>query len=234
MLDFLKIQLSSIVLLWNNGCFTSWYAYLIYAMCVGPVFSVLKLDDIVWKFFSSFDTKYNIENYRIFNAFDVILDGTTWWLTLNELFFQPFLIEKFNWRFFSSLSMVLILKFIFGRKKPIKSGVPEPLLIKNLIIKFDYDPFKKDLSKNDSKSWSFFWLRENAFNIKNIFNDFFKWSYPNTQLMVLLSLTFFGERNVGFIPLLFCGLSWGMVSNRNWISDTLSTVFLLLFFRQIF
>ena len=99
MLDFLKLQLQSILALWNAGIFTSGYAYILYAILIGPLCSLIKLDILIWNFFSSFDTQFNNITNRIFNAFDVILDGSVWWLVLNEIFFQPFLIKSFNWKF---------------------------------------------------------------------------------------------------------------------------------------
>lgn len=229
MLQFLSLQFKSFYELITSGFFTSSFAFLIYSIHIGPLFSIMKIDEKVWNFFSTFDTKYNEYNYRLFNAFDVILDGASWWLAINEICFQP----EFNWRFLFVISVAFFIKFVFGRQKPIKNGPPEPLLIKDLTIKYNYDPFKKDLSKNDSNNWQYFWKRENSFNLKNIFNDYFKWSYPSTQIIVLLSLVFFGQKNIEIVILLICGIIWKMISNRNWLSDILSSIFLIMFFNQV-
>lgn len=219
--------------LWSSGVFVSWYSFLIYSLIIGPLFSFLSIDKYVWEFFSSFDTKYSLNNYRLFNAFDVILDGATWWLVLNEIFFLPFLNNKFNWKFTILIISVFILKFIFGRRKPIKNGPPEPFVIKDLSLKYNYDPEKKDLSKNNPNLWNYVWNRENKFNFQNILDGLFIWSYPSIHLIALYGLILFGQNNIGYVLLLIFGIIWKIISNRNWISDILSAVFLLLFFRQI-
>lgn len=227
MLDFLKLQLQSILALWNAGIFTSGYAYILYAILIGPLCSLIKLDILIWNFFSSFDTQFNNITNRIFNAFDVILDGSVWWLVLNEIFFQPFLIKSFNWKFLIVTFVTISLKLIFGRKKPIKNGPPEPILT----LKFNYNPFIKDKSKL-SDTWSYVWNRQ--LNLINTFNQCFTWSYPSTQLSLLLGLILFGQNNIGYVILFSAALIWKLVSNRNWFSDILSSVFLLLFFKKIF
>lgn len=225
MLDFLKLQFHSFVSLINSGVFTSWYAYLIYALFIGKLFVLLKLDDLIWKFFSSFDMKYNEFNYQLFNSFDVILDGATWWLAINEIFIN------LNYKFIIVFTSSLMLKIFFGRKKPIKNGPPEPILLKDINNKYSYEPFNKDYSKNNPDSWLYVFNR--PFDIKRLYNDLFKWSYPSTHLTVLLSFVFFSNNTLGFILLLICGLIWKLVSNRNWTSDLISSIFLVLFFKQL-
>jgi hypothetical protein len=225
MLDFLKLQFHSFVSLINSGVFTSWYAYLIYALFIGKLFVLLKLDDLIWKFFSSFDMKYNEFNYQLFNSFDVILDGATWWLAINEIFIN------LNYKFIIVFTSSLMLKIFFGRKKPIKNGPPEPILLKDINDKYSYQPFEKDYSKNNSDSWLYVFNR--PFDIKRLYNDLFKWSYPSVHLTVLLSFVLFCNNTLGFILLLICGSIWKLVSNRNWTSDLIASVFLVLFFKQL-
>jgi hypothetical protein len=228
MLQFLKFQFQSILALWDAGVFNGWYAYLLYAVFIGPVCSLIKIDLLIWNFFSSFDTKFNNFTNRVFNAFDVILDGSVWWLTINELFFQPFLLKQFNWRFLTVVLSVFLLKFMFGRKKPIKNGPPEPILS----LKFNYDPFLKDKSKI-LDTWNFVWTRKIS-GIEDVFNNLFVASYPSAQLSLLFGLILFGQNNIGYIVLFSCAIIWKVVSNRNWFSDILSSVFLLLLFKKIF
>lgn len=225
MLEFLKLQTQSFITLICSGVFVSWYAFLFYSLVVGKIFSKLKIDDMIWKFFSTFDTKYNEFNYQIFNSFDVILDGATWWLAINEIFIN--LNVNFTIIFISSV----ILKFMFGRKKPIKNGPPEPILLKNVSNKYDYQPSNKDLSKNNSDVWSY--ITNRNFDLRTFYSDLFKWSYPSTHLTVLLSLVLFANNTFGFILLLICGTIWKIVSNRNWFSDLLSTIFLILCFKKL-
>lgn len=225
MLDFLKLQFQSFVSLVSSGIFTTWYAYLIYALFIGKLFVLLKLDDLIWKFFSSFDMRYNEFNYQVFNSFDVILDGATWWLAINEIFINM------NFKFIIVFVSSLTLKVIFGRKKPIKNGPPEPILLKDINDKYSYQPFNKDYSKNDSNSWLFIFNR--PFDIKRLYNDLFKWSYPSTHLTVLLSFVLFANNTLGFVILLIGGSIWKIVSNRNWASDLISSVFLVLCFKQL-
>lgn len=200
----LTTVLSFISFLNQLNLLSKWYVILILGLSIGPLFSYLNLDYLIHEFlYNKFGLgKRLTEKTTLLKTFDNIFIGTTWWLCLQYVIFNPlfkFSFSNYNFIFPLIILIGFLLKFAFGRSY-----------------------IFEDNFESSSKSWRFLNFWGNGTFLNQLINVWKSYSYPSLHTLILMSGLFLGVFSHEIYILAILTMVWLIITNEHWVSDVLS------------
>lgn len=189
----------------NWEVLTKWYTLLPTALSVGPVFSLLGIDNFVHNtIMNNGGGKSLVFRNDVTKTIDAVVVGSPFWIAISSIFLQPFWGGGFPVKYVALLLVGGLLKLLYGRSYIYDSSIDE-----------------------SSRWWNPLWQRKPDNLWDEIGRMFTKFAYPSVHTLAVAGAVLFGVHNPAAWVLLAVVMVWLVAAHHHWFSDVISAIALV-------